>query len=129
MADLFMTSDALALSGPSAGIGYFARFGVTEKMIQDALSAALSKGGEYADVFFQHRVTNSLALEDGADVGQFVEHEAKSHDLEGGSGEDQDGGHGAYAPESNRCRSSSSIDSRLATDGCRGRSPFTALTS
>ncbi len=66
IADLFMTSDALALSGPTAGIGYFARFGVTEKMIQDALSAALSKGGDYADVFFQHRVTNSLALEDGA---------------------------------------------------------------
>ena len=60
MADLFMTSGTLATSGPTAGIGYFARFGVTEKLIRDALSAALSKGGDYADLFFQHRVTNSF---------------------------------------------------------------------
>jgi len=52
--------------GPTSGIGYFARFGVTEAMIAEALSAALSRGGDYADVFFQHRVSNDLALEDGA---------------------------------------------------------------
>ncbi|HET9594620.1 MAG TPA: TldD/PmbA family protein [Anaeromyxobacteraceae bacterium] len=52
--------------GPSPGIGYFARFGVTEAMIADALGAALSKGGDHADVFFQHRVSNDLVLEDGA---------------------------------------------------------------
>jgi len=55
-----------ARPGGSAGIGYFARFGVTELMIAEALGAALSRGGEYADVFFQHRVSNDLALEDGA---------------------------------------------------------------
>jgi TldD protein len=64
--DLFTTASALANSGPTEGIGYFARFGVTDKMIRAALSAALSKGGDYADVFFQHRVTNQLSLEDGA---------------------------------------------------------------
>ena len=52
--------------GATSGIGYFARFGVTEAMIGEALSAALSRGGDYADVFFQHRVSNDLALEDGA---------------------------------------------------------------
>jgi TldD protein len=52
--------------GPGAGIGYFARFGVTEAMIAEAIGAALSKGGDYADVFFQHRVSNDLVLEDGA---------------------------------------------------------------
>ena len=52
--------------GASAGIGYFDRFGVTEAMIADALGAALSKGGDHADVFFQHRVSNDLVLEDGA---------------------------------------------------------------
>jgi TldD protein len=52
--------------GATSGIGYFARFGVTEALIADALSAALSRGGDYADVFFQHRVSNDLALEDGA---------------------------------------------------------------
>lgn len=66
VADLFMTAEALATTGPRGGIEYFARFGVTEKLIRDAISVALSKGGEYADVFFQHRVTNSMALEDGA---------------------------------------------------------------
>jgi TldD protein len=52
--------------GASAGIGYFDRFGVTEAMIADALGAALAKGGDHADVFFQHRVSNDLVLEDGA---------------------------------------------------------------
>ena len=52
--------------GASGGVGYFARFGVTELMIAEALGAALSRGGDYADVFFQHRVSNDLALEDGA---------------------------------------------------------------
>ncbi len=54
------------VGGATGGIGYFARFGVTESMIGEALGAALSRGGEYADVFFQHRVSNDLALEDGA---------------------------------------------------------------
>jgi len=48
------------------GIGYFDRFGVTERMLREALSAALSRGGDFADVFFQHRVETDLALEDGA---------------------------------------------------------------
>jgi TldD protein len=48
------------------GVGYFARFGVTEKLIADALAAALSRGGDLADVFFQHRIANTLVLEDGA---------------------------------------------------------------
>ncbi len=52
--------------GGAGGVGYFARFGVTELMIAEALGAALSRGGDYADVFFQHRVSNDLALEDGA---------------------------------------------------------------
>ncbi|HEY0155944.1 MAG TPA: TldD/PmbA family protein [Thermoanaerobaculia bacterium] len=66
VSDLFSISDALAKSGPTAGIGYFSRFGVTEQLIRGTLAAALSKGGDYADVFFQHRVSNQLSLEDGA---------------------------------------------------------------
>jgi TldD protein len=48
------------------GIGYFSRFGVTEPLIGEVIAAALSRGGEYADVFLQHRVSNDLGLEDGA---------------------------------------------------------------
>ncbi|HET6437583.1 MAG TPA: TldD/PmbA family protein [Anaeromyxobacter sp.] len=51
---------------PTQGIGYFARFGVTEAMIARTLEAALSRGGDHADVFFQHRVGSDLGLEDGA---------------------------------------------------------------
>ena len=66
MSDLFEVSTALAGTGPTKGIGYFARFGLTEKMLRDTLASALSKGGDYADVFVQHRVNNSMSLEDGA---------------------------------------------------------------
>ena len=47
------------------GVGYFARFGVDEGLIRHTLGAALSRGGEHADLFFQHRVTNYMGLEDG----------------------------------------------------------------
>jgi TldD protein len=55
-----------AARGPREGIGYFARFGVTEALIARTLEAALSRGGDHADVFFQHRVGSDLGLEDGA---------------------------------------------------------------
>jgi TldD protein len=47
-------------------IGYFSRFGVTERMISEALSEALARGGDFADVFFQHKIGADLSLEDGA---------------------------------------------------------------
>ncbi len=59
-----ITSPLSPPSGP--GISYFARFGVTERLLARVLSAALSRGGDHADVFFQHRVAHDLALEDGA---------------------------------------------------------------
>ena len=46
-------------------IRYFARFGVDERMIRETLAAALSSGGDRADVFFQHKIRNAMALEDG----------------------------------------------------------------
>jgi TldD protein len=62
-----LLSPAAALAGATAGrIGYFARFGVDEALIRQTLSTALAKGGEYADLFFQHRVSNQYGLEDGA---------------------------------------------------------------
>jgi TldD protein len=42
------------------------RFGVTERMLHETLAAALSRGGDFADLFFQHQVGSHLALEDGA---------------------------------------------------------------
>jgi TldD protein len=43
---------------------YFDRFGVNEKIIREVMAAALSKGGDYCDLFFQHGMTNYIGLED-----------------------------------------------------------------
>src|SRR5512137_460434 len=43
----------------------FDRFGVTERMIRETLAAALSRGGNFADAFFQHAISSDLGLEDG----------------------------------------------------------------
>src|SRR5512147_2016119 len=45
---------------------YFERFGVTEPLIAETLAAALSRGGDHADVYFQHRVASDVGLEDGS---------------------------------------------------------------
>lgn len=41
-------------------------FGVTESDLQKVLTAALEKGGDYADLFFEHTFSNSVGLQDGA---------------------------------------------------------------
>ena len=61
-----MSANTQGNPAPREGIGYFDRFGVTERLIAETLSAALSRGGDHADVFFQHRVGSDLGLEDGA---------------------------------------------------------------
>jgi TldD protein len=40
-------------------------FGVTESLLKKALAKALSKGGDFADLFFEHTITNYVILEDG----------------------------------------------------------------
>lgn len=40
-------------------------FGVTEKDLRKVLSVALEKGGDYADLFFEHSFYNSVSLMDG----------------------------------------------------------------
>jgi len=65
-ADLAGCATAPAKPAAAPGISYFSRFGVTEAVIAEALAAAMSRGADSADVFFQHRVTSSLGLQDGA---------------------------------------------------------------
>ena len=46
--------------------GYFeAEFGITDGLCQKALTAALSKGGDFAELYFEHTLSNWLMLEDG----------------------------------------------------------------
>ncbi len=47
------------------GLAYFGQFGIDEALIRTGLQAALSRGGEFADLFFQYGQANSLGLEDG----------------------------------------------------------------
>ena len=45
---------------------YYTRFDADEKLIADIMSEALSQGGDYCDLFFQHSVGNHIGLEDNA---------------------------------------------------------------
>jgi len=40
-------------------------FEVTPEMLQKVIAEAMSKGGDYADLFFEHKISNTLSLEDG----------------------------------------------------------------
>jgi TldD protein len=55
----------LSSRGTREGIHHFASFGVDERLIREALATALFRGGDSADLFFQHVVSNGLSLEDG----------------------------------------------------------------
>ena len=56
-----------AQTGPTMDqISYFSQFGIDHALIGATLAAALTRGGDHADVFFQHKVSRQLALEDGA---------------------------------------------------------------
>jgi TldD protein len=40
-------------------------FGVSEEQMKKVLAAALEKGGDYADLFFEHTFVNGISLQDG----------------------------------------------------------------
>lgn len=44
---------------------YLNHFEVTTQMLQKVIKTAMSKGGDYADLFFEHKISNSLGLQDG----------------------------------------------------------------
>jgi TldD protein len=46
--------------------GYFENeFGITDSLCHKVLAEALSKGGDFADLYFEHTITNRIRLEDG----------------------------------------------------------------
>ena len=45
---------------------YYRHFHVDEKIIQEIIDHALSRGGDYSDIYFQHSISNYIGLEDGA---------------------------------------------------------------
>lgn len=52
------TADNLSLND------YYERFSVNENMIREVMKEALSKGGDYCDVYFQYSLSNFIGLED-----------------------------------------------------------------
>ncbi len=50
----------------SDGLEYFGRFGVDESLLRGAFEKAMSRGADWAELYFEHRVLHSLGLEDGA---------------------------------------------------------------
>lgn len=45
---------------------YYNHFGIDDKIIRDVMSEALSHGGDYCDLYFQHGINNYIGLEDKA---------------------------------------------------------------
>ncbi|MFA7287494.1 MAG: TldD/PmbA family protein [Melioribacteraceae bacterium] len=67
----FLRGDLTKAFAPSKGetmklSDYYNHFGVDEKIIQNVISEALSRGGDYCDLYFQHEVSNYIGLEDKA---------------------------------------------------------------
>ena len=51
---------------PKAGKGYFeSEFGIHDELCRKVLDMALSKGGDFADLYFEHSISNWVVLEDG----------------------------------------------------------------
>lgn len=46
-------------------MAYLEHFEVNMEILEKVVSTALSKGGDYADLYFEHKLFNSLGLEDG----------------------------------------------------------------
>jgi TldD protein len=43
---------------------YLDHFGVTKAQLNDVMGVALSRGGDYCDIFFEHSISNTIGLED-----------------------------------------------------------------
>ena len=65
---IFKGNPLAAFAAPLPASGnleeYLKHFAVSEVEIRDVMSAALAHGGDYCDLFFQHAISNTVALED-----------------------------------------------------------------
>lgn len=65
---IFQFDPMAALAAPAAEgmtlAEYYDHFGVNETIIREVMSAALARGGDYCDVYFQHTIGSYIGLED-----------------------------------------------------------------
>jgi TldD protein len=45
---------------------YYNHFGIDEGVLRKVMSEALSRGGDYCDLYFEHTISNYVGMEDGA---------------------------------------------------------------
>ncbi len=64
----FQFDPTAAFATPGEGTNtvtdYYEHFGVNESIIRQVMAAAMEKGGDYCDLFFQHNLYNQAKLED-----------------------------------------------------------------
>jgi len=58
--------DAIAKTKSEDGLAYFSHFGVDESLLRSSFERAMSRGGDWAELFFEHRVAHHVGLQDGA---------------------------------------------------------------
>lgn len=61
----FMPSGWLSIANAEQKEYFESGFGVSDSLCRRVLAKALSKGGDFADLYFEHTVSNWVALEDG----------------------------------------------------------------
>ena len=65
---IFRANPLAAFTTPDGGnvtlSDMYNHFGVDENIIRNVIATALERGGDYCDLFFQHAIYNSVALED-----------------------------------------------------------------
>lgn len=67
VAPSFLASCTSPEAAKAEGIAFgMNHFKVTESDLKKVLAAALEKGGDYADLFFEHTLNNGIQLQDGA---------------------------------------------------------------
>ncbi|MBN2274725.1 MAG: TldD/PmbA family protein [Bacteroidales bacterium] len=59
-----LKGNAMVLASPANGY-FLNEFGIDEALCRKLLSKALSRGGDFADLYFEHTVSSFLGLEDG----------------------------------------------------------------
>ncbi|MCP4679375.1 MAG: TldD/PmbA family protein [Deltaproteobacteria bacterium] len=58
--------DSIAVTaGQAPEAGHFEMFGIDEAVLRKTLDKAMSRGGGYADLYFEHTVSNYVGLQDG----------------------------------------------------------------
>jgi TldD protein len=65
---IFKANPLAALSSPLLNPDnpseYYEHFGVSEEILRKVMAAALNRGGDYCDLFFEHTISNTILLED-----------------------------------------------------------------